>query len=131
MKKFITLLVFYVACCHPQPVPTPPPSPLQGDMRLSIPDGGSEYGLRFCPASMTVSYSDICDGMFTRSGLACAHCTGADSCYDKVDSVYCARGKVGCLQDDTCGHVKDGATGYWQQNIDWKHSSIQLAAGTP
>ena len=71
----------------------------------------NEYGIDTCPTTTVAVYSDICDGLFTASGLACAHCTGSSACYDSVDSIYCAKGAAGCLGDTACIYVKDGTDG--------------------
>jgi hypothetical protein len=67
------------------------------------------YGLPFCPSNMTVTANDVCDALFTRDGLACAHCTGASGCFDDIDTIYCTTGGASCLGDPACYHVNDGA----------------------
>lgn len=110
MRWFVFLLA--VSCCHPQPIPTPPPT--AGDMvpapQRDMTGMTNIYGLPFCPSSMSVTYADVCDALFTKDGLACAHCTGASACYDDVDSIYCSSAGPGCLGDPACYRVRDGVT---------------------
>lgn len=85
-------------------------------MQADMGPGQNPYGMPNCPVTMTVTYADVCDGMFVKEGLpgvglSCFHCTGANSCFDGVDSVYCAIGKPGCLDDDACTNVNDGEDG--------------------
>ncbi len=113
MKRVFLTLILLSACsgCPPQPKPTPPPFTdmhIQPGADMSV---AGTYGLSNCPATMTVSFTDVCDGMFTSAGLACAHCSGATSCFDSVDVIYCASGSPGCLEDAACIHVQDGSSG--------------------
>lgn len=105
MKALLPLFLL-TACLHPTPTPVPATN-APWDMAGAADE---YYGVANCPRAMTVSYSDVCDGFFTTSGLSCAHCTGAAACYDTVDIIYCARGEDGCLSDPACVHVKDGSS---------------------
>lgn len=104
--KYLPLLL--ILGCHPIPPPTPPvadmtdagpPADLQGVT--------NPYGIDNCPTTLQVSFANSCDGYFTSGGLACFHCTGAASCYDVVDAVYCATGPAGCVDDPACIFVRD------------------------
>lgn len=105
------MLLCAVACsgCPPQPIPTPVTDAATKQDIMHVPP--NEYGIDNCPAGTTVLYTDICDGMFTSDGLACAHCGGSEGCFDLVDVLYCAKGRAGCLDDEACFNVKDGAAG--------------------
>jgi hypothetical protein len=57
-----------------------------------------------CSPSMVLPRAeDVCDAMFTKSGLACVHCAAA-ACIDRVDSIYCVKGSD-CSSDPSCIHV--------------------------
>jgi hypothetical protein len=54
-----------------------------------------------CPKTMALpSARDVCDGLFTRTGLACVRCA-APACVDQTDVVYCIRG-TDCGADPLC-----------------------------
>jgi hypothetical protein len=53
-----------------------------------------------CPLDIVILPEDVCDGIFTADGHACAVCKGVSRCIDAVDQVYCAIG--GCLRDPAC-----------------------------
>jgi len=111
--RFSLILVLLAGCggCHPLPPPTPP-QPVQQDMAQSPADMKPNiYGLPNCPANLSVTYADVCDGMFTKVGLSCAICHGGAVCYDESDGIYCASGSAGCLDDHACVHVQDGEDG--------------------
>jgi hypothetical protein len=57
-----------------------------------------------CSPSMALPRpEDVCNGMFTNSGLACVHCAAA-ACIDRVDSIYCIKGSD-CGLDPLCVHL--------------------------
>lgn len=100
------LLLLLCSACPPFPPPEPaPPKACETGANCGM------YGLELCPLNMTVTFADVCDGLFTSDGLACAHCAGAEQCFDKIDYLYCARGPAGCLGDTACYYVDDGQAG--------------------
>ena len=90
MKNLLILSLLLCGCPHP---PNPQP--------VTPPDQNPPVGVPNCPATMTVGIGDVCGGLFTKEGLACASCQGGLGCFDQTDVIYCANG--GCLKDPKCG----------------------------
>lgn len=87
-------LALVLAGC-PKPIPGPQPPRL--DMNMGLPA---------CPSTQTVTPADVCDGLFTSAGLACAKCSGGSACLDTVDVVYCIKG-TSCTGDAACAPPPD------------------------
>ncbi len=102
MPRFETLLwpllvvcaagMLVTGCPHP---PNPGPAPANS----SVADASAPM-VPACPLSVVVTPEDVCDGLFTADGHACAVCKGGRGCIDTVDQIYCAAGP--CLGDPAC-----------------------------
>jgi hypothetical protein len=88
MKTFPAVLVLLLAGCPKPPVPPVTPSDPAVYPWCVLPE---------------VRASDICDGLFTSDGHACAACknVGGGGCIDPESEIYCIKG-YGCLDDPEC-----------------------------
>jgi hypothetical protein len=108
MKSIVLVLLILLSGCAGCP---PAPTPVDAGTRPMIVSDmmvANVYGIPSCPLTTTVTFADVCEGLFTLKGLACAHCTDGAQCFDAVDGVYCASGPKGCLGDDMCHPFRDG-----------------------
>lgn len=53
-----------------------------------------------CGPLVVPTTEDVCDGIFTATGLACVRCKGHAGCIDVPDQIYCVSGS--CFSDRRC-----------------------------
>jgi len=58
-----------------------------------------------CTTAAQLKQEDICDGFFTKDGLACARCSNVKGCMDSTLVMYCATGP--CAYDPACSYAAD------------------------
>lgn len=74
MSVLIVVLMLWLNGCAPPPRPENP-----------------THAFDYCEADAIVSVGSVCDGQFTKHGLACVVCANVNECVDKKTVVYCAK----------------------------------------
>ena len=88
LKVFIALLPLLLIAC-----PKPIPSAEEPDVTLTR--------LQTCSTvEPDLKPSNVCDGLFTSEGYACARCPHASGCWLSDVSIYCSKGP--CAKDPRC-----------------------------
>jgi len=97
-------LSLLVLCgCPPKP-PIVAPIPTTEAQDMSQPDNTAP-AVPACSTAAQLKQEDICDGFFTKNGLACARCSNVKGCVDSVLVMYCATGP--CAYDPVCSYAAD------------------------
>lgn len=81
----LLVAVFLWGCLKPPP----PPIPITG------------FQSPACDVIVHPRVEDICDGLYTIEGLACASCVGGSACIAVQEVVYCVS-TGSCLLDERC-----------------------------
>ena len=130
MRDLLLLGLLLAAGC-----PHPPPPAAMPDAKLdAMTPPAPTSGIPSCPAGVTETPDNVCDGLFTADNHACVACAGGEGCIDHVVEVYCVQGS--CALDPACHVVNDpsaagadaGSGGHRQKNNAVRRRILQRGA---